>query len=225
MESAVIATREWLMTPGTGQEFCFGRIPLESIELRSVDDLYVFVESAVRKTGLILDSDAFYCPWACSLSAQCRDVRWLYPTAPLSETLLRHLGNFAHEPVAVKGFVLIEMGRVLKAVDVNAVNGSVEPHRLGSLVHEIFLRKAKDGARARTEPRRGTLPPSSEAYQILGASEADPDSELKRKYREMILQYHPDRVSHLGPELRDLAARKTTEIVAAFSVIRRLRGM
>jgi hypothetical protein len=31
----------------------------------------------------------------------------------------------------------------------------------------------------------------------------------------MALQYHPDRVAHLGPELRALAARKMVEINAA----------
>jgi len=40
----------------------------------------------------------------------------------------------------------------------------------------------------------------------------------------MVMQYHPDRVAHLGPELKDLAAKKTTEINGAFAAIRRMRG-
>jgi DnaJ like chaperone protein len=37
------------------------------------------------------------------------------------------------------------------------------------------------------------------------------------------MEYHPDRVAHLGQELKDLAAKKTTEINAAFAAIRRTR--
>jgi len=198
---------------------------VEAIQLKSVNDLYAFVESAIQKTGLILDSDAFYRPWARALDAQCREVRWLYPAALLPEDLLRHLGNFSHEPVAVKGFVLIEMGRVLKAVDVNAVHGSEEPHRLSVLVHEIFAAKGRASAQTGTEPGSTTAPASADAYRILGATEADSDQELKRKYRELLLQYHPDRVAHLGVELRELASRKTTEINMAFAALRGRRGV
>lgn len=198
---------------------------LEAIDLKSVDDLYTFIESAVQKTGLILDCDAFYRPWARAVAAECREVRWVYSTAPLSELLLTHLSNFAHAPLPDRGFVLIEMGRVLRAVDVAAVNGSSEPHRLGFLVREIFARKTDTSTQSRTRPRNAAAPTVSDAYLVLGATEADSSQELKRKYRELLLQYHPDRVAHLGSELRDLAARKTTEINAAFAVIRVQRGL
>ena len=47
---------------------------------------------------------------------------------------------------------------------------------------------------------------------------------FKRKYKQMVRQYHPDQVAHLGPELKELAAWKTTEINMAFAAIRRIRG-
>jgi len=41
-------------------------------------------------------------------------------------------------------------------------------------------------------------------------------SEIRQKYLQLIAQYHPDKVQHLGPELRELAERKTKEINAAY---------
>jgi DnaJ like chaperone protein len=44
-------------------------------------------------------------------------------------------------------------------------------------------------------------------------------SAAKRAYRQSISQYHPDRVAHLGPELRELAAKKTLQINLAWAFI------
>jgi DnaJ like chaperone protein len=41
----------------------------------------------------------------------------------------------------------------------------------------------------------------------------------KVAYKARMLEYHPDRVSHLGPELRELAARKALFINLAMSYI------
>ena len=64
----------------------------------------------------------------------------------------------------------------------------------------------------------------ADPYQVLGAGELDSAEEIKRKYKQMVRQYHPDQVAHLGPELKELAAKKTTEINCAFAAIRRMRG-
>ncbi len=56
---------------------------------------------------------------------------------------------------------------------------------------------------------------------MLGANPPDSDAEIKKKYKQIIRQYHPDRVAHLGQELKGLAAQKTTEINAAYELIRR----
>jgi hypothetical protein len=43
-------------------------------------------------------------------------------------------------------------------------------------------------------------------------------------YRRKISQYHPDRVAHLGPELRELAAKKTLQINLAWAFIQEHRS-
>lgn len=41
-------------------------------------------------------------------------------------------------------------------------------------------------------------------------------TEIRDKYLQLISQYHPDKVQHLGPELRELAEIKSKEINAAY---------
>lgn len=41
--------------------------------------------------------------------------------------------------------------------------------------------------------------------------------EIKNRYRERIREYHPDKVAHLGVELKELAERKSKEINAAYA--------
>ena len=44
--------------------------------------------------------------------------------------------------------------------------------------------------------------------------------EIRERYRALIAQYHPDKVSHLGPEVREVADRKTREILEAYEYFR-----
>lgn len=46
-------------------------------------------------------------------------------------------------------------------------------------------------------------------------------SEIRSKYLQSVALYHPDKVQHLGPELRELAERKTKEINAAYDWFKR----
>jgi hypothetical protein len=193
---------------------------LSGIDLNTLDELYDFVESTIPRAGLILTHDAAYCPWARSVSAAVPEVRWVYPTRALSEQLLQHLCNFAHCSRFEKGFMLLEMGRVIKAIDVNAVNGSAQPHTLAAIVRAAF--EPKRQPRAKTAPPTGHRD-AEDPYQILSASPSDSNEEIKQKYKRAIMEYHPDRVAHLGRELRELAAKKTTAINAAYADIRKSR--
>jgi DnaJ-domain-containing protein 1 len=82
-------------------------------------------------------------------------------------------------------------------------------------------------------PPRRTEPPNQEptreirisslaqACQILGLAPGRITlSEVRAAYRSLMSQYHPDRVSHLGPELRALAARKSVEFNLALQYIK-----
>ncbi|MGD0591182.1 MAG: DnaJ domain-containing protein [Bacteroidota bacterium] len=46
-------------------------------------------------------------------------------------------------------------------------------------------------------------------------------SKVKQAYFDLIAQYHPDKVQHLGKELQDLANRKSKEIIEAYNYFKK----
>jgi len=73
----------------------------------------------------------------------------------------------------------------------------------------------------------GTQGPSLEdAYAILSIDESATDAEVKRAYRRLTSQHHPDKLAAKGlpPEMMKLAQEKTYEIRTAYERIRETRG-
>ena len=64
---------------------------------------------------------------------------------------------------------------------------------------------------------------SMEWFKILGVAESATPEEIADAYPRQISLYHPDNVSHLGPELRATAEARTKEINAAFAATKRLQ--
>ena len=63
------------------------------------------------------------------------------------------------------------------------------------------------------------------AYRILGVSSSATDEEVKKAYRKMALENHPDKVSHLGEDIRQAAEEKFTQINVAYEKIKKQRNM
>jgi DnaJ like chaperone protein len=62
------------------------------------------------------------------------------------------------------------------------------------------------------------------AYKILELEEKASDAEVKNAYRSMVKKYHPDRVSHLGPEHQKGAEEKFRQVQEAYEYIQEKRG-
>lgn len=73
-------------------------------------------------------------------------------------------------------------------------------------------RNAGSGEQARREPRN--------PYEVLGVRPGASREEIESAYRRLVKEYHPDRVAHLGEELRELAHRKMIEIQEAYAQLR-----
>ncbi|HHJ10075.1 MAG TPA: molecular chaperone DjlA [Bacteroidetes bacterium] len=69
------------------------------------------------------------------------------------------------------------------------------------------------------------VPDTDAAYRILGLDRTATDEEVKKAFRKMAVEYHPDKVSYLGEELQKVAKEKFQKINEAYETIRKERGM
>lgn len=66
---------------------------------------------------------------------------------------------------------------------------------------------------------------TNSAYQILEVSHKSTNDEIKKAYRELAKKYHPDKVSHLGVEIKKAAEIKISALNAAYDAIKKERGI
>ena len=64
-----------------------------------------------------------------------------------------------------------------------------------------------------------------DAYKVLGVSPDATDNEVRKAYRKLALEHHPDRVAKLGEDVRKAAEKKFQEINAAKDRIYKARGL
>jgi DnaJ like chaperone protein len=64
-----------------------------------------------------------------------------------------------------------------------------------------------------------------EAYNILGVSEKATDEEIKKAYRKLAMEHHPDRVAYLGEEIQKKAQEKFKKISEAYELIKNQRNI
>lgn len=79
-------------------------------------------------------------------------------------------------------------------------------------------RQRENESRAKTKP----LSKPSEQFDPFKVLEISPESshrEIDAQYRLLMSKYHPDKVNHLGDELKKLAHDKSLEIQRAYEMI------
>lgn len=62
-------------------------------------------------------------------------------------------------------------------------------------------------------------------YKILEVSSDATNEEVKKAYRKAAIKHHPDKVSHLGEEVRKAAEEKFSKVNEAYERIKKSRGM
>ena len=70
-------------------------------------------------------------------------------------------------------------------------------------------------------------PSLGEAYQVLGVTEDASDQEVKKAYRRLMSEHHPDKLAARGvpEEMIRVSTEKTAEISKAYDMIKEARGM
>ena len=113
-------------------------------------------------------------------------------------------------------------------VDLAKADGSVPPSELNAL-YEIaqYLGMSRSDVDMMLNLNRGGSSEGTleEAYKVLGVPPTATDDEVKKAYRKLALEHHPDRVSALGDDVRKAAEKKFQEINAAKEKIYKARGL
>ena len=91
---------------------------------------------------------------------------------------------------------------------------------LFSLVFSVIRRLRRAGAGGRfggagASPGATGYEKARSPYDILGIKSGASEDEIISAYRQLVQQYHPDRVADMAPEFREVAERRMKEINAA----------
>lgn len=105
--------------------------------------------------------------------------------------------------------------------------------RLGFTLYNIeslinMVQAQQQYARGYTDIRRPTPKASlADAYAVMGITKSASDSEVKKAYRKLMNQHHPDKLVAKGlpEEMMKIATEKTQEIKQAYEQIKEARGM
>ncbi|MBU62682.1 MAG: hypothetical protein CMI26_09285 [Opitutae bacterium] len=71
------------------------------------------------------------------------------------------------------------------------------------------------------EPKNSSNPQEDNFARVLGLADPYDMDDVKSAYRSLIAQYHPDKVSRMGDEIREVAERKAKEINESYDFFRR----
>ncbi len=62
-------------------------------------------------------------------------------------------------------------------------------------------------------------------YDVLEISKGATDSEIKKAYRDLAKRHHPDKVAHLGDDIKKAATEKFQKVNAAYEEIKKQRNI
>jgi DnaJ like chaperone protein len=81
------------------------------------------------------------------------------------------------------------------------------------------------GSYRRSGPQAPRQPSGKDPYAVLGVTRESHEREIKRAYRKLISQHHPDKLGDVPDELKRRAEERAREINAAYERIREERGI
>ncbi|MGL6027549.1 MAG: DnaJ domain-containing protein, partial [Vibrio sp.] len=67
----------------------------------------------------------------------------------------------------------------------------------------------------------------ADAYELLGVTDSSSAQEIKRAYRKLMNEHHPDKLMAKGlpPEMMNMAKEKSQQIQSAYELIRKQRDI
>ncbi|MCI5224974.1 MAG: J domain-containing protein, partial [Candidatus Electrothrix sp. AR4] len=166
--------------------------------------------------SLHYNQDQMY--WVKELIKEARDVE-----QDLDALLSEFRSNFAYEP----RLILLELVYQLIYTKKPVQEAELELARkigiflqINQYERQTIENKYRYGQQ-HGRPGGGTAGFERQYYAVLGVPEGADFATIKKAYRKLSMQYHPDKVAHLGDEFKGVAEEKMKEINSAYDFLRK----
>ena len=140
---------------------------------------------------------------------------------PLESLLYEFKTSFSYEPRLILLELVYQVLYTKKSVPANELQiaRNIATY-LDISIYEQRTIEAKYQYRS-AHQSSSTVNEASQHYAVLGLEPDASDEDIKKAYRKLSMQYHPDKVSHLGTEFRKIAEEKMKEINAAYDYFKK----
>jgi len=164
--------------------------------------------------NLRYNQDQMY--WVKQLIKEARDE-----AAGMDELLTEFRNSFAYEP----RLILLELIYQIIYTKQPVVAGDLQQARRIAVFLQISAYdqrtiEAKYMYRQQRDAAAG-MGMEEQYYAVLGLENGADFAEIKKAYRKLSMQYHPDKVSHLGEEFQRVAEEKMKEINQSYDYFKK----
>ena len=90
---------------------------------------------------------------------------------------------------------------------------------LGLALIRALRYSARPTSTASTSKDNAPNKPAKDPFDIFGLPQGASKDAIEARYKQLVKDYHPDRVAHLGEELRKVAHEKMVEVQGAYRVL------
>ncbi len=162
--------------------------------------------------NLRYDQDQMY--WVKELIKEARDQQ-----AGMNELLQEFRDSFAYEPRLILLELIYQIIHLKQPVVENEIQQarSIAAFLLISAYDQRTI-EAKYTYRGQQGTATG-IGSEEQYYAVLGLEPGEDFSAIKKAYRKLSMQYHPDKVGHLGEEFKRVAEEKMKEINVAYDFL------
>ncbi|MCW5206112.1 TerB family tellurite resistance protein [Desulfobulbus sp. F5] len=155
--------------------------------------------------------------WVKQLIKEAKDAR-----QDLEELLAEFRSTFAYEPRLILLELIYQIVYTKKPVleqELEFVRRIATFLQISSYERQTIENKYRYGYSAQ---QPGSAANQEKRYStVLGVDETADFAVIKKAYRQLSMQYHPDKVAHLGAEFKRVAEEKMKEINAAYDYFRK----